>query len=718
MLFYQLTQTKQFLAQLNALPADSRRLVLEKVSALSLDPRPDGAHKKKLAAHQDLYRLRAGNYRVFYSMIGDVVDVLGVGPRKDVYRKTDRLGKLEPTPVYLGLDAAEIDDLIDDDDDDASPAGSGPAVGFLPVDWYAAPEPATEPLPRPVDAALLRALRIPALHWESLSACDTVDALLMANVPGDVLERIVNAITAPDLDALSTAAKFRVDSAGDFLYGDTFDQINLLLQLDPDQMKYVNWAIFGRGPTLLKGGPGTGKSIIGVYRAAALIELLRKSGVAQPRILYTTYTRSLAESSRQLIGRLAAANASCIDVRHFDPLHLEILESNNAKRRIIDDHERRHYLKLSLERLGKDRDGAARRDRVSRLSLDYLSDEIDKVIVGRGIQTEDEYLAEPRQGRQVRLTADQRSTIWRLHEIRTELLRKKKLRTWEQSRAVALYFIERGKGPDRYDAVIVDEAQDLDPNALRILVRLCKSTDRVFITADPNQSIYGSGFQWSAVHSDLKFRGRTSVLRRNYRSTREIGVGATSYLKGGELDDEESTALEYVHSGLRPVLRMIESSGDFIGATMDYVEQARRRNRIGYGGVAMLVPLNDLGRDLEKQLTAHGYPAEFVRGEHIDLQSPRIKIMTLHSAKGLEFPVVVLAGLEKRIKHIRELGSAAPEERSEREQLNRRLLFVAMTRAMRELLVVLPDGIDDPLLNDLGKSGWDVETWPASVPVA
>lgn len=35
-----------------------------------------------------------------------------------------------------------------------------------------------------------------------------------------------------------------------------------------------------------------------------------------------------------------------------------------------------------------------------------------------------------------------------------------------------------------------------------------------------------------------------------------------------------------------------------------------------------------------------------------------------------------------------------------------------MTRAMRELLVVLPEGVDDPLLNDLGKSGWDVERWP------
>ncbi len=714
MLIYQLTQTREFLAQLNALPADARALVREKVDKLSYDPRPDGRHKKKLAAHEGLYRLRAGRYRVYYSMIGDVVDILGVGPRKDVYLKTGRLGKLLPTATHQGMTVDELAALDEEDEDDESIVDSTAVEGFLSPRWHEAPEPEKELLPREIDANLLEALRIPSEHWTPLRACRTVDQLLVCSVPVDVLDRIVSAITAPDPESLLTAPKYVVESVADLIYDDDFDQIGMLLRLDPEQQKYVNWAISGSGPVLLKGGPGTGKSIVGVYRAVSLLERLRKAGIGQPRILYTTYTKSLAESARQLIARLAAADVSRIEVRHLDAFHIEILDANNAKWPIIDDGQRRAYLKKSLDRLGKDSDGATRRDSVDRLSWDYLSDEIDKVIVGRGIRTEADYLVEPRGGRRVRLTADQRSTIWRLHEIRTELLRNKRLRTWEQSRAAALSLVEQGKGPEPYDALVVDEAQDLDPNALRLLIGLCKSSDRVFVTADPNQSIYGSGFQWSAVHSDLKFRGRTSVLRRNYRSTREIGLGATAYLKGNELDDEESTALEYVHTGPKPVLRLIEPGDDPLAATMDYIDGARRRNRIGYGGVALLVPLNDLGRRLERQLKERGYPAEFVRGEHIDLQSPCMRILTLHSAKGLEFPVVVLAGLEKRIKHTRELDSADAGERSELEQLNRRLLFVAMTRAMKELLVVLPDGLDDPLLNDLGKSGWEVDRWPTA----
>ena len=97
----------------------------------------------------------------------------------------------------------------------------------------------------------------------------------------------------------------------------------------------------------------------------------------------------------------------------------------------------------------------------------------------------------------------------------------------------------------------MDEAQDLDPPLLRLLLQLCKSPSRFFITAHANQSIYGSGFNWSDVHEALKFSGRTSVLRANYRSTREIGEAAQSYLSTGILDDEP---IEYKYMQNGPCL--------------------------------------------------------------------------------------------------------------------------------------------------------------------
>ncbi|MGH9359837.1 MAG: 3'-5' exonuclease, partial [Terriglobia bacterium] len=68
--------------------------------------------------------------------------------------------------------------------------------------------------------------------------------------------------------------------------------------------------------------------------------------------------------------------------------------------------------------------------------------------------------------------------------------------------------------------------------------------------------------------------------------------------------------------------------------------------------------------------------------EEAGTRDARVWMMTLHSAKGLEFPVVILAGLEEGLfPHSR---SRDDEEELEEE---RRLCYVGMTRAMRQLIL-------------------------------
>ena len=72
--------------QLRRLPRDDQERVARAMLALAGDPFPRGA--RKLSGYDDVFRVRAGRYRILYSVSGHalVIVVLKVGHRRDVYR--------------------------------------------------------------------------------------------------------------------------------------------------------------------------------------------------------------------------------------------------------------------------------------------------------------------------------------------------------------------------------------------------------------------------------------------------------------------------------------------------------------------------------------------------------------------------------------------------------------------------------------------------------
>lgn len=68
--------------------------------------------------------------------------------------------------------------------------------------------------------------------------------------------------------------------------------------------------------------------------------------------------------------------------------------------------------------------------------------------------------------------------------------------------------------------------------------------------------------------------------------------------------------------------------------------------------------------------------------DDIDLDQDRVNLLTLHSAKGLEFPVVLIGGLEEGI-----LPLSPPDGSQCNTQEERRLFYVGATRAMDNLVL-------------------------------
>ncbi|HZB57819.1 MAG TPA: ATP-dependent helicase, partial [Actinomycetota bacterium] len=86
------------------------------------------------------------------------------------------------------------------------------------------------------------------------------------------------------------------------------------------------------------------------------------------------------------------------------------------------------------------------------------------------------------------------------------------------------------------------------------------------------------------------------------------------------------------------------------------------------------------GDDLDRFL------AELALGDEVDTWDPRadrVSLLTLHAAKGLEFPVVFLVGCEDGLLPLRFGPQPSPEETAE----ERRLFFVGMTRARSHLFL-------------------------------
>ena len=122
------------------------------------------------------------------------------------------------------------------------------------------------------------------------------------------------------------------------------------------------------------------------------------------------------------------------------------------------------------------------------------------------------------------------------------------------------------------------------------------------------------------------------------------------------------------------------------------VERHGRAER-SFGDIAVLYRLNSQSKALKTALERSGIPYEIAGGKALedDLlakdaeyveRSERVSLMSLHAAKGLEFPVVFIVGCEENLLplHLDGMVGDLQEER--------RLFYVGMTRAKEELFLV------------------------------
>lgn len=84
---YRVELTPRAQRDFKALDGSVRGRIKQRIESLAENPYPQGI--KKIEGEDELYRLRAGDYRILYQVKGKVLLVLivGIGHRRDIYRR-------------------------------------------------------------------------------------------------------------------------------------------------------------------------------------------------------------------------------------------------------------------------------------------------------------------------------------------------------------------------------------------------------------------------------------------------------------------------------------------------------------------------------------------------------------------------------------------------------------------------------------------------------
>ncbi len=252
-----------------------------------------------------------------------------------------------------------------------------------------------------------------------------------------------------------------------------------------------------------------------------------------------------------------------------------------------------------------------------------------------------------------------------------------------------IHGVDKGQIPlAQYGAVLIDEGHDFQPAWLSLLVKMIdEQTKSLLLLYDDAQSIYGNTqrrkFSFASV--GIQARGRTSVLRINYRNTAEVlGLAyefAKETLDAHDADDDGIPVIAPESAGRRGIVPIISHRVN-LKAELDYIVQCFREQHsagLAWRDMAILYRLRFIGVEAVKVFQASGIPAfwlqEKKQNRHFDPSADTVKIMTIHSSKGLEFPIVAIPGI-----------GFLPYKNNDSSK-EARLLYVGMTRAVDHLVL-------------------------------
>ncbi len=424
------------------------------------------------------------------------------------------------------------------------------------------------------------------------------------------------------------------------------------------------------GPLAIVAGPGSGKTGVLGRRAARLLE----GGAVPERILGLTFTRKAAAELSDRLASLAGEAGRRVASATFHALGLTLLEEWGQGREVIDEADRLALIRPLARAEGLRPARAAELISKAKLNAAWaeaicppgLLSAYNQALDGVGLYDYDDLVTRPLQ--MIRAEAD----------LAAELA-------------------------ERFDHVLVDEFQDLNPTQFEWLRALAPEPDRsLTAVGDPDQSIYGftgaSPLFFNKLAEDRP-QIRVIDLKTSYRCPGPIVAAAAAVigrnpgrhleLRAFQPDGARLMWAEFA-SPLAEAVGIVQEIERLVGGTSHLAMASGEldgANNYTLADIAVLIRLHRQAEPLVEALAKAGLPVQVAAEEpgretdELEFGAEKVTLLTMHAAKGLEFPVVFLAGVEEGL-----LPYQPPDGGADWEE-ERRLFYVALTRARERLII-------------------------------
>jgi ATP-dependent exoDNAse (exonuclease V) beta subunit len=686
--------SQDFLMQLSKLPNNVQSKVMKWAMTFQNNPTSSGINYENIhaAAESNMKSVRIDqDWRgiVFKPDVGDIYVLLHVDRHDPAYRWAARR-KLAINPVTGAMQMVVVEEVS------AETVTAAPVKAAKPVQ--------TPALYAPLSDHELMSLGVPK-EMVTLVRKITADADLdnmQSILPVEAYEGLFLVAAGDTVEQVLISRETRVDqpiNTEDFVAAlDKPESLSRFVVVQDDQAMQAimnaplaQWRIFlhptqhklamgdRTGPVRVLGGAGTGKTVLAMHRAKWLAEHRTLEG---QKVLMTTFTKNLALDIEDNLKSMCNKDTMAkIEVRNLDAWVNAFMRSNKLEHRIV---------------YGRKTDAAAQawqaalasKDGALGLTDDFYEQELEQVVLAQGLTTLDEYRTARRTGRGVVLSRAKRDAVWPVFEEYRGQLASRKLKEVDDAyREVAAFItkeLEAGKKMPSYSAVVVDETQDLGPQALKLLRAIMPAGDNdLFFVGDGHQRIYSRN-RAAMSKCGIDIRGRSRKLYLNYRTTDEIRKQAVALLEGCEIDDlddghDETKRYKSLSHGPMPevaTFKGIEQATDkAIELSREWLNRAEEQTNT----TICVVAYSKEVRDTASKIFAKAGLKTAVIDENNNLSSSTetVYFSTMHRAKGLEFDQVIVISPSEYLGDPTETDS------------KRKLLYVALTRAKKEAALML-----------------------------